>query len=137
MFNKLEIVGLLFFKAVVVRLLLLAYRGGEGKLSCSVKSLRFGGGWGGTVGWLAAASGDYQWRRHGVAVIFDIWNHSKPEHRRCSWFFFLPRWRIIRSSAMAYSSAPTSSGFVPDVGVDGRGVELFFAGGGQGFDRVF
>ena len=99
-------------------------------MSCSAEPPRFGGGWGGSVGRLAASTGD-------VAVFFDIWSHSKPEHRRCSWFFFLPRWRTFASSAMAYYDASSLTGFVPDVGVDGRGVELFFAAGGQGFDRVF
>ena len=37
---------------------------------------------------------------------------------------------------MAYYGASPSSGFVTDVGVDGRGVELFVASGGQGLDGV-
>ena len=115
--HKLKVVGLLSFRMAIARLLLLACRVGEGELSCSVESYRFGGGWGGSVGQLAASTRDHQWRLRGIVVIFDIWSHSKPKHRRCSWFFFLPRWRIFGTSTLAYYGAPSSSGFVPDVGV--------------------
>ena len=98
---------------------------GEGRLSTTVELARSGGGREGSEDRRAAADGVHQRRRGRVAVFIDEGSHSKPKH-----------WRIFRSSAMAYYGASSSSVLVPDVGVDGRGVEFLIAGGGFGLDGI-
>jgi hypothetical protein len=81
----------------------------------------------------AASGGVHQWRRSCAAVICGRRGRSVLRyHGRRSLFNLLagvPSWRPFCDSVMAFIVALTSSGFVPDDGAGGYGVECFFFGG--------